>query len=119
MLLGFRDERRLADHYRGALAEANGTYFGTVRLTDPAGRRGGVLFAYRGAPSWILVTVDPAFRAAAEEAELVDRSGRRIPLASFRLVDGAWGGSIPVDLSALAAVHLAGPDGRTLLVATF
>jgi hypothetical protein len=47
MLLGFRDDRRLAAHYRATLAQAHGTYFGAVRLTDPAGRQVGVVFAYR------------------------------------------------------------------------
>lgn len=117
MLLGFRDDRRLADQYRASLAEANGTYFGAVRFADLAGRPGGVLFTYRGSPSWILVTVAPAHRGAVERAELVDRGGRRIPLASFRLADGAWGGSIPVDLRDVAAVHLVGGDGRSVLVA--
>jgi Putative zinc-finger len=117
MLLGFRDERRLADHYRATLALANGTYFGAVRLTDPAERPGGVMFAYRGSPSWILVTVTPPHRAAVERAEIVDRSGRRIPLASFRLVNGTWGGSLPVDLRDVSAVHLVGGDGRSVLVA--
>ena len=118
MLLGFGDDRRLADQYRAALAEANGTYFGASQLLDPAGRRGGVLYVYRGAPSWILVTVDPAYRDAVDEAELVDRSGRRIPLPAYELADGAWGGAIPVDLQDVAAVHLAGDDGRAVLVAS-
>jgi hypothetical protein len=117
MLLGFRDDRRLADHYRATLAQANGSYFGAVRLADAAGRPGGVVFAYRGSPSWILVTVAPAQRPDVAEAELIDRSGRRIPLASFRLAGGAWGGSIPLDLRDVAAVHLVGADGRSLLVA--
>jgi hypothetical protein len=117
MLVGFRDDRRLADQYRAALAEANGQYFGAVRLTDAAGRPGGVLFTYRGAPSWIVVTVEPQYRSGVVRVELVDRSGRRIPLRSFRLADGAWGGSIPIDLSELAAVHLVGADGRSALVA--
>ncbi|MGH3132807.1 MAG: hypothetical protein ACRDNY_03530, partial [Gaiellaceae bacterium] len=105
--------------YRATLAQASGTYFGAVRFADPAGRRGGVLFAYRGAPSWILVTVDPAYRATVSEAELVDRSGRRIPLPAFGLAGGAWGGAIPVDLQAVVAVHLTGSDGRPVLVAAF
>jgi Putative zinc-finger len=119
MLLGFRDDRRLADHYRATLAQANGTYFGAVRLTDPAGRPGGVLFSYRGSPSWVVVTVAPRHRDAVERAELVDRSGRRIPLSSFTLSNGAWGGAIPVELSDVAALHLVGADGRSVLVATF
>ena len=117
MLLGFREDRQLADQYRAALAEANGTYFGARQLLDPARRPGGVLFVYRGAPSWILVTVDPRYRGAVDEAELVDRAGRRIPLLAFALTDGAWGGAIPVDLQDVAAVHLAGDDGRSVLVA--
>ena len=117
MLVGFRDDRRLADEYREALAEANGAYFGARQLLDPAGRRGGVLFVYRGAPSWILVTVDSPHREAVARAELIDRSGRRIPLPSFELADGAWGGAIPVDLEDIAAVHLTGEDDRSVLVA--
>jgi hypothetical protein len=117
MQLSFRDDRRLADQYRGALAEANGTYFGAVRLTDAAGRRGGVLFVYRGSQSWMLVTVAPAYRASVDRAEAVDRNGRRIPLGSFRLEDGTWGGSIPIAYGELAAVHLVGEDGRSALVA--
>jgi hypothetical protein len=117
MLVGFRDERRLADQYRDALALANGTYLGARPFADPAGRRGGVLWVYRGAPSWILVTVDSAYRDAVAEADLVDRAGRRIPLSDFRLADGAWGGAIPLDLAYVAAVHLAGNDGRPVLVA--
>lgn len=117
MLIGTRDDRRLADQYRTALEEANGRYFNAAQLTDAAGRRGGVLFTYRGTPSWILVTVSPGFGASVDRAELVDRSGRRISLASFRLADGAWGGTIPVDLQDVAAVHLVGEDGRSALVA--
>jgi Putative zinc-finger len=117
MLLGFRDDRRVADQYRATLAKAHGTYFGSVQLADAAGKPGGVLFAYRGSPSWILVTVTPRHRASVERAELVDRSGRRIPLASFQLADGVWGGSLPVGLGDVAAVHLVGGDGRSALVA--
>jgi hypothetical protein len=117
MLFAFRDDRQLADQYRAALAQAHGTYFGAVRFADPADRQGGVLFRYRGSPSWLLVTVAPKYRRAIERAELVDRGGSRIPLTSFRLTDGTWGGSIPIDLGQVAAVHLVGKDGRSVLVA--
>ena len=42
MLLGFRDERRLAAHYRATLAQAQGSYFGADRLHDGAGEPAGV-----------------------------------------------------------------------------
>jgi hypothetical protein len=117
MLLSFRDDRRLADNYRAVLAESHGTYFGARRLSDAAGRPGGVAFVYRGSPSWIMVNVTPSFRTAVNRAEVVDRGGRRIPLAAFRLADGAWGGSIPIELRDVAAVHLVGGNGRSVLVA--
>jgi hypothetical protein len=117
MLFAFRDDRRVADQYRATLARAHGTYFGSVQLSDAAGRPGGVLYRYQGSPSWLLETVAPPHRASIERAELVLRSGRRIPLASFRLVDGTWGGSLLVDLREVAAVHLVGRDGRSVLVA--
>src|SRR5262245_6854787 len=31
LLLAFRDDRRVADHYRATLAQADGTYFGALR----------------------------------------------------------------------------------------
>jgi hypothetical protein len=116
MQFASRDDRRVADRYRAVLEQAHGTYFGAVPLVDAARRPGGVLFNYRGSPSWIVVTVEPGHRASIDRAELVDRNGRRIPIASFRLADGAWGGSIPVDLREVAALHLVGGDGRSVLV---
>jgi hypothetical protein len=117
MLLGFRDDRRLADHYRATLAQANGSYFGAVRLRDAAGAPSGVVFAYRGSPSWMTITVVPRHRGSIERAELVDRDGRRIPLASFRLAGGVWGGALHLDLRDLAAVHLVDRAGRSILIA--
>ena len=116
MLLGFRDERLLAAHYRATLARAEGSYFGAVRLHDGAGEPAGVVFAYRGSQSWITITVAAEHRDSVQGAELVDRDGDRIPLDSFRLVDGVWGGGLPVGLESAAAVHLVGEDGRSLLI---
>jgi hypothetical protein len=117
MLIGFRDERRLADHYRATLAQAQGSYFGAVRLHDAAGEPGGVVFTYRGSPSWLTITVASEHRDSVQGAELVDRSGERFPLVSFRLLDGVWGGPLPVGLDSAVAVHLVGEDGRSLLIA--
>jgi hypothetical protein len=76
-----------------------------------------VLFTYTGSPSWILVTVPEQHDGAVTRAEVIDRTGARIPIRAFRLVDGVWGGALPVDLSNVAAVHLVGRDGRTELTA--
>jgi hypothetical protein len=117
MWAGFRDDRQLADRYRAALEEAHGQYFGAVQLQDAAGRQGGVVFRYRGSPSWVVVTVAPSYRADVARAELVDAAGRRHPLSAFRLVGGIWGGPLPIGLEDIASVQLQRPDGRTELSA--
>ena len=45
----------------------------------------GVVFGYQGAPSWMLVTVDPAHRDRVTSGELVTKDRRTIPIASFEL----------------------------------
>jgi hypothetical protein len=48
------------------------------------------------------------------------RTGAAVSRSSrFRIVDGTWGGSLPRDLGALAAIHLVDADGRPVLVARF
>jgi hypothetical protein len=117
LLLSFRDDRRLADHYRAALAEARGSYFGAVRLHDASGTEGGVVFVYRGSTSWLMITVAPRYRATVVRAEIGATNGRRIPLRWFRLQEGTWGGPLPSDPGAGSAVHLLGRDGHPVLAA--
>jgi hypothetical protein len=73
-------------------------------------RRGSVL-------TWLLAIVRNV--AAVAGAELVERNGRRVPLESFGLAGCAWGGSLPRELGALAAIHLVDSGGRPVLVARF
>jgi hypothetical protein len=116
LLFAVRDDLRVASDYRATLEQANGSSFGAVRLHDAGGKPAGVVFAYRGSPSWILVTVDRNHRALVKRAELVASDGRTVPLPAFRLVDGAWGGALPLELGAIDAVHLIGSNGRSVLV---
>jgi anti-sigma factor RsiW len=104
------DDRRLADHYRDTLATANGSYFEAARLQAPANVPAGVVYGYRGTPSWIFVAVDRPYRAAGYTVELALTSGRRVPLPSF-LIDpktGSAGQAIPVDMYDVSAVLLIG-----------
>jgi len=105
-----RDDVRLAEHYRATLAEANGSYFEAARLRAPGEVPAGLVYAYRGKPSWILVYVDRAHRSAAYKVELAMTSGKRVPLTSFRLdpATGSAGAAIPVDIHGVAAVRLIG-----------
>jgi hypothetical protein len=111
------DDRRLADHYRDTLATANGSYFEAARLQAPANVPAGVVYGYRGTPSWIYVAVDRPYRAAGYTVELALRSGRRVPLPSFRIdpKTGSAGQAIPVDMYDVSAVLLTGgPRGEVL-----
>jgi hypothetical protein len=111
------DDRRLADHYRDTLAEANGSYFGAARLRAPGHIPAGVVYAYRGKPSWIFVTVERRYRSASYAVELALTSGRRVPLSSLRVdpATGTAGRAIPVDLSHVAAVRLIGSERGDVL----
>ncbi|HEX5619418.1 MAG TPA: hypothetical protein VFX51_13420 [Solirubrobacteraceae bacterium] len=113
------DDRRLADQYRETLAAANGSYFEATRLQDADGGRAGLVYGYRGDPSWIYVDVYTD-GAADYRAELVLTSGRRVPLPTLRLdpTTGSAGQAIPVDLERVARVELVGPRHGDVLTAT-
>jgi len=117
LLFSFRDDRRVADHYRSVLTEAHGSYFGATRLHDSSGAERGVVFVYRGAPSWVMITVDPSRRAAVAAAQILTKGGRTVPIRWFSLNDGAWGGTVPVDVGAISGVRLLAADGHQLLAA--
>jgi hypothetical protein len=104
------DDRRLAGHYRQTLAQAHGSSFEAARLLTPSGARAGVVFGYRGSPSWIFVDVERPYRSGGYAAELTLTSGRRVPLPSVRVdpATGSTGRAIPVDLRQVAAVRLVG-----------
>ena len=105
----YHDDHVTASRYRGALAEAGGSYFDAQALRDPGGARAGVAFTYAGRPSWLLVTVDRGHRREVASAELVTRGGQRLRLPGFRLrPDGTWGGAIPVKVHEVSAVRLLG-----------
>lgn len=99
------DDRRLADQYRQTLAAAHGTYFEAGVLRAPGGRRAGVVFGYRGTPSWIFVQMNAGYRSTSYTGELVLTSGRRTPLHALR---GNVGETIPVDLHLVQTVRLVG-----------
>jgi hypothetical protein len=113
------DDRRLADHYRATLATAHGSYFGAAELRAPANIPAGVVYAYRGRPSWIFVAVDRTHRATGYTVELALTSGRRLPLPSFRIESrtGSAGQAIPVDLRDVSAILLVGGTRGAVLQA--
>jgi hypothetical protein len=110
------DDRRLADQYRSTLAAANGRSFQAAPLRAPGDVRAGVVYGYRGAPSWIFVSVDRSHEYA---VELVTTAGRRRPLPSLRIdpATGTGGQAIPLDLDGVASVRLVGKEPGDVLEA--
>jgi hypothetical protein len=113
------DDRRLADHYRAALAAGHGSSFEAARLRAPGEVPAGVVYAYRGRTSWIFVVVYGPHRTVPYTAELATRSGRRVTLPSLRLdrSSGTGGEAIPVDLADVVSVRLVGPKPGDVLEA--
>jgi hypothetical protein len=113
------DDRRLADHYRATLAAGHGSSFEAARLRGPGKVPAGVVYAYRGATSWIFVVVYGPHRGVPYSAELVTTTGRRVALPSLHLDPrtGTTGEAIPVDLGTVASVRLVGPRPGDVLEA--
>jgi hypothetical protein len=116
----YSDDRQTAERYRETLEQAGGQSFQAQPMRDKTGERAGVAFGYQGRPSWMLVTVYPAFRDAVTSGELVTTDGRTIPLAGFELDrrQGTWGGAIPVDLHDVRSIRLLGDDPGEVLEAS-
>ncbi len=117
VLFAVRGDRRLASEYRATLSQAHGSSFRAVPLQNAAGGRAGTVFVYRGSPSWIFLTISAHGTSSAARAELVTRGNRTLTLPAFRLSSGSWGGAIPMDAGAVAAIHLLDRNGRSVLVA--
>lgn len=111
------DDRTLASHYRAALAEANGEYFGVVPLLTADAEAVGHLFAYEGSPSWIFFVFDDPLAAGEYTVRIETRAGDRIELEAGELQEGilTWGRDVPLSLSLVEAVRLV--DERDAVVA--
>ena len=110
-------DRRLAEHYRDTLAVAHGSSFEAAELRDPAGVKAGIVYGYRGSPSWIFVALYRPYRSKPYAVELATKSGRRVPLRSLRVDPrtGSAGRTIPIDLGDVAAVRLVGSQRGDVL----
>jgi hypothetical protein len=121
VFLATAGDRRLAESYQAVLRQGQGSFFAAAPLQGPQGRAGAV-FGYQGQPSWAMVTLRPPVPAERRfRVQVLTRDGRY--LAAGEAVLGgdkaAWGGQLPVDLSAVHELRLLGPDGRTAFTATF
>jgi len=115
------DDRKLADLYRHALAEAHGEYFGVVPLRSPDGERAGHLFAYEGSTSWVFVVLASAPEPGHYRGEVETRTGEQIVFGSFRLHEGdiTWGKDVPIPLQRVHSLRILDDRGMPVLRAIF
>jgi hypothetical protein len=120
VFLATAGDRRLAAGYQAVLSQGQGAYFLAAPLQGTQGRVGTV-FGYQGQPSWAMVTLQPSIQERRYQVQVVTRDGRYLQLGDVVLggTKGAWGGQLPVDLSAVHELRLVGSDGGPTLAATF
>jgi hypothetical protein len=121
VFLATAGDRRLADGYQAVLRQGEGSFFAAAPLQGPGGRAGTV-FGYQGQPSWAMVTLRPTIAAERRfRVQVLTRDGRYLAAGEAVLGGGqaAWGGQLPVDLSAVRELRLLGADGRVAFTATF
>ena len=115
MSISYSSDRRLATQYRAALRGGHGKYFQSARLTTPAGRTAGIVYAYEGAPSWMFYVLDGRYGKGLYKEQIVTRSGRTLTLPPFKLVKGSWGIATPVPVRDIALIRLIRqPSGAAL-----
>ena len=108
-------DRDLASHYRHALEEADGEYFGVRPLTSADGTKLGNVFAYEGRPSWVFVVFDDSVESGEYRAEMVATNGETAPLGSFSIDAGdlTWGSDLGLSLRQVDVIRFTG-DGSVL-----
>jgi anti-sigma factor RsiW len=110
-------DRRLADSYRGILAEGQGSFFAVAPLK---GTGAGTVWGYQGEPPWLFATLD-VDEPGRYRVQLVTVEGVRMPLGGADLGAGreTWGAAIPVDLDAVGELRFEQVGGPSVLSATF
>jgi hypothetical protein len=87
-----------------------------------AGRQpAGTVFAYRGSPRWLYMSVDLRAGNGTVTCQVVGLGRHVTAVGSFWLTDGYadWGSPIPADIRQLAGVRLITPGGAVLATASF
>jgi hypothetical protein len=102
------EDREIASHYKHALAEANGDYFGVKALHAPDGSKVGNVFAYGGETDWIFVVfteeIEPDVYAVG-----IKTKGRGMVGAGAYTLGGnerTWGADLTVEMRDIEALVL-------------
>jgi hypothetical protein len=106
-------DRELGEAYRATLAVGQGSAFAAAPIEGPSGRVG-VVFAYQGDPSWVVVTLDPGSEASGPYlVRIATGDGDYRVLGEMDLAEGdsTWSEELPFDLSEVAEIQFVDRDG--------
>ncbi|MGX4691272.1 hypothetical protein [Streptomyces sp. JNUCC 63] len=101
-------------------AAGTGMLWGGLVSADAAGKPAGEIYAHRGSPGWIYMTVDLPGRSTSHDGKvtclLVHKDGTTVRVGEFTLRGGrgSWGGPAAIDPATLTAVRVTAPDGTVL-----
>ena len=116
VLWATKSDRDLGSHYRHALEEANGEYFGVRPVQTRDGAKVGNLFLYEGDPTWVFVVLDESVAPDRYRAELVSTSGETSTVGSFSVdaEDRTWGSALSSPLDEVGVVRFTSVEGDAL-----
>ncbi len=88
---------------------------------EQGGRDVGEVYAYRGTPPWLNMTVHDVRGDQKVTCELLGKDGSRTPLGSFDLVggSGSWGAPDRWGLTGISGAWLVGSNGQVIATAIF
>ena len=89
-------------------------------FVTPGHHSAGEVFVYRGAPSWLYMSVDLPSGDGMVSCQLIGSNGKVTTVGSFQLANGygAWGSPDPWTPSSIQGARLVAADGTVLAVAS-
>ncbi len=93
----------------------------TAALITASRRPAGTIYAYRGSPGWLYMSMDLPSGNGTVTCQVVGTDGHVTAVGSFWLTDGygSWGSPGSVDTGRLAGARLISADGAVLATASF
>jgi len=92
----------------------------SAMFVTPGHRGAGEVFVYRGAPSWLYMSVDLPSGDGMVTCQLIGSNGKVTTVGSFQLANGygAWGSPDPWAPASIDGARLVAADGTVLAVAS-
>jgi len=113
-------DRQVGSYYRTLLANTNGDYFAGGLLKNSSGDEVGVVYAYEGEPSWVLIALRDIAASGTYDVYAESTAGitMRIGTATLDGGNSSWGSEIEIPVHDVGEFRLKDSSGNEL-VASF